>query len=123
MAGDPGLPTAGRPYSAPSQLGGNAPRSAQFATGFHGDPDNTATVTSQPSAGLTADSLQFNSLVPGGVRPTSVLQPLRPSMNGQSAQDYERVLPGGYTLPSQNGQSESSWAASNYLKMQGQDAV
>ena len=43
-------------------------------------------------------------------------------MNAESAQDYARVLPVGYTLPTQNGQSESSWETSNILRMQGQDS-
>jgi hypothetical protein len=113
-----------RPYSSPGQVpAGAAFRSQEFTTGQVGDPDSAATVTTRASTGLTEDSLQFNSMVPTGVRPTSVLQPLRPSMNGQSEQDYQRVLPGGYTLPSQNGQSESSWEKSSYLRMQGQDSV
>jgi len=124
MASDPaagGQPP--RPYSSPGQLGGAAPRKGEFTTGVTGDPDSAATVTTRASTGLTEDSLQFNSMVPGGVRPTSVLQPLRPSMNARSASDYQRVLPGGYTLPTQNGQSESSWETSSYLRMQGQDSV
>jgi hypothetical protein len=112
-----------RPYSTPDQLGGNTPRSAEFATGTMGDPDSAATATTRVGAGLTEDSLQFNALVPAGVKPTSVLQPLRPSMNARSTSDYARVLPGGYTLPTQNGQSESSWEKSAYLRMQGQDSV
>ena len=126
MASNPGLPSDGqpsRPYSAPGQLGGNAGRSQELQLGIAGDPDNIATATTRASTGLTADSLQFNSLVPHGVTPTSVLQPLRPSMNARSASDYQRVLPGGYTLPTANGQSQSSWEASNYLRMQGQDSV
>ena len=121
MAASPGQPS--RPYSSPGQLGGAAPRSQEFQRGVQGTPDDTATLTTRASDGLTADSLQFNAAVPDGVRPTSVLQPLRPSMNAQSASDYARVLPGGYTLPTQNGQSESSWETSNYLRMQGADSV
>ena len=112
-----------RPYSAPDQLGGATPRSQELQRGIQGDPDSAATATTRASDGLTADSLQFNAMGHQGVRPTSLLQPLRPSMNGQSASDYERVLPGGYTLPTQNGQSASSWEASNYLRMQGADSV
>jgi hypothetical protein len=112
-----------RPYSSPDQLGGATPRTGEFATGITGDPDSAATATTRASTGLTADSLQFNSMVPHGVTPTSVLQPLRPSGNGMSESDYQRVLPGGYTLPTQNGQSASSWETSNYLKMQGEDSV
>jgi hypothetical protein len=123
MAGYTADSAPSRPHGGPGQLGGNAGRSQQFVTGVTGSPESAATVTTRASTGLTADSLQFNSMVPHGVRPTSVLQPLRPSMNGQSASDYQRVLPGGYTLPTQNGQSESSWETSNYLRMQGQDSV
>jgi hypothetical protein len=106
-----------RPCADPGQLGGNAPRSAQFTLGQVGDPGSAATSLNQASERqnlLTAQ--QFG-------KPTSVLQQVRPSMNAESAQDYSRVLPGGYTLPSQNGQSASSWEASNYLRMQGQDSI
>lgn len=124
MAGDPGLPSAGRPYSAPSQLGGNAPRSAQFTTGFHGDPDNTATATTRASTSLTADSLQFNSMVPGGVRPTSVLQPIQrnPGGNGMSAADAARRFADGTPMGSVNGTSESSFEPSAMLRLSGLDA-
>jgi hypothetical protein len=111
-----------RPYSSPDQLGGATPRTGQFTIGHQGDPDSAATATTRASTGLTADSLQFNSMVPHGVRPTSVLQPLRPSMNGQSASDYQRVLPGGYVLPTQNGQSASSYEASLPLRLSGLNA-
>ncbi len=112
-----------RPYSSPDQLGGATPRSQELQRGIQGDPDSAATATTRASTGLTEDSLQFNAMVPHGVKPTSVLQPLRPAMNARSVSDYRRVLPGGYTLPTQNGQSESSWEASSYLRMQGEDAV
>ena len=62
-------------------------------------------------------------MVPHQFRPGSLLNQTRPSMNAESAADYARVLPGGYVLPTQNGQSVSSWETSNYLRMQGQDAV
>lgn len=102
---------------------GAAGRSGEFATGLNGgDPGNSPTSAGQ-DAGLAVNAQQFAAHVPQGVRPTSVLQSLRPSMNGMSAQDYKRVLPGGYTLPTQNGQSASSWETSNYLRMQGQDSV
>lgn len=126
MASNPGLPSDGqpsRPYSAPDQLGGNAGRSQELQLGINGDPGNIATATTRADTGLIGDSLQFNMAVPHGVTPTSVLQPLRPSMNARSESDYRRVLPGGYTLPTQNGQSQSSWETSNLLRMQGQDSV
>ena len=123
MAGFTADGQSSRPYSAPDQLGGATPRFQEFTTGIQGDSDSAATATTRASTGLTADSLQFNSMVPVGVKPTSVLQPLRPSLNARSASDYQRVLPGGYVLPTQNGQSESSWETSNYLRMQGQYSV
>lgn len=107
-----------RAYGDPGQLDGNAPRSAEFATGQTGDdPGNAATSLNQDAAKWNLAPQQF------GYRPTSVLEQVRPSMNAESAQDYARVLPGGYTLPTQNGQSASSWETSNLLRMQGQDSV
>jgi hypothetical protein len=105
-----------RPYADQSQLGGNAGRTGQMNLGIQGDPNSAATSLNQQSA-------RFNNLTPAQFTPTSVLQQVRPSMNAESAQDYARVLPGGYTLPTQNGQSQSSWSASNILRMQqGEDA-
>jgi hypothetical protein len=43
-------------------------------------------------------------------------------MNGESAADYARVLPGGYRLPNSNGQSESSWQSSIPLRLAGLNA-
>jgi hypothetical protein len=101
---------------------GAAGRTEQLNLGITGDdPGNSPTALGQDS--LNVNAQQFNAQVSPGVRPTSVLQPVRPPMNAESAQDYARVLPGGYELPTANGQSQSSWATSNYLKMQGQDAV
>jgi hypothetical protein len=121
MAGFTASNGPARPYST-HQLGGNTPRSAEFATGTTGDPGSAVTMTTRASTGLTEDSLQFNAMVPGGVKPASVLQPLRPSMNGMSAADYRRVLPGGYTLPTANGQSTSSYEASLPLRLSGLNA-
>ena len=72
---------------------------------------------------MDANSELYNAMVPHQFEPMSVLQQTRPSMNAESATDYQRVLPGGYVLPTQNGQSASSWETSNYLRMAGQDAI
>jgi hypothetical protein len=113
-------PTRLRPYSSPSTAGAT-PRSAEFNTGLSGDdPGNSPTSLGQDSLNINAQ--QFRDQVPAGFRPTSVLQQTRPSMNAESAQDYARVLPGGYRLPTANGQSQSSWETSNILRMQGQDS-
>jgi hypothetical protein len=109
-----------RPYASPDQVPAGAEfRSNAFNTGIAGeqDPGNIASSLNQTSA-------RWNNLTPAQFTPQSTLdsQALRPSMNAESAQDYARVLPGGYTLPTQNGQSQSSWSASNILRMQGQDS-
>ena len=52
---------------------------------------------------LGQDSAKYNAMVPKGIGQMSVLQPYRPSGNGMSDTDYERVLPGGTTLPTANG--------------------
>lgn len=114
------VPTRLRPFSSPEN---GSDRTAQFGLGMTGDDPGNSPTSAGQDAGLNLNGQQFAAQVPHGVRPTSVLQSLRPSMNGMSAQDYERVLPGGYTLPTQNGQSASSWETSNYLRMQGQDSV
>lgn len=75
------------------------------------------------STGLNEQSAKQNAMVPKSAMQTSVLQPPRPSMNGMSANDYQRVLPGGTTLPSQNGSSPDSWQASTYMRLQGRSAV
>src|SRR5689334_1823664 len=96
MAGYGADSAPSRPFSAPGQYPGPA-RSQELQRGIDGDPDNTASVTSQPAATLTQNSLQFNSLVPGGVRPTSVLQPIQrnPGGNGMSAGDAARRFADG----------------------------
>jgi hypothetical protein len=111
--------------SMPSQPGGQneagpgagqpPSRSAEFGTGLVGNPASAA-------SSLNADSAKFNGAVPQGATQTSVLQSPRPSMNGMSEQDYQRVMPGGFTLPSQNGQLDQSWQASTYMRMAGQNA-
>jgi hypothetical protein len=90
-------------------------RSAEFGTGLVGDPGSAA-------SSLAANSARQNALVPQGAMQTSVLQSPRPSGNGMSEQDYQRVLPGGFTLPSKNGSSDESWQASTYMRMAGQNA-
>jgi hypothetical protein len=122
MAGPPELPPgaepATRPYGSPDALGGNSPRTAQFSTGAAGDPQNTASVSSLP-----ADSAAYNALVPRQFSQHSVLQTAMPSANGMSAQDYQRVLPGGYTLPTQNGSSSDTYEKATYMRLSGQDEI
>lgn len=116
---DPIQPRGLRPYGSP---GDGSDRTAQFNTGLNGDdPGNPPTALGQDS--LNVNAQQFRAQIPATVVPMSVEQQTRPSMNAESAQDYARVLPVGYTLPTQNGQSESSWETSNILRMQGQDSV
>ena len=106
-----------RPYGEPGMTLGNAGRTGQMNLGIQGDPNSAATSLNQQSD-------RWNNLTPAQFQPQSVLdsQALRPSMNAESAQDYARVLLGGYTLPTANGQSQSSWQTSNILKMQGEDS-
>jgi hypothetical protein len=107
--------TPGRPYSAPDQLGGNAPRSAEFTTGITGDPGNTASVSS-----LNQDADRFNALVPRQFAQHSVLQTAMPSANGMSATDYQRVLPGlSRPIPSPNGSSQDSYNRSLVMRLSG----
>jgi hypothetical protein len=122
MAGAMGLPS--RPYSSINQLGGASPRSQEFATGINGDPDSAATATTRASTGLTADSLQFNSMVPHGYQPTSVLQPImkNPGGNGMSAGDAAHRLADGTFLGTGNGMSESSFEPAAMLRLSGLDA-
>lgn len=117
MASGPGLP--GRPYGTPDDLDGNAPRSAQFATGTQGDPDNVATVTARPDVGLTADSLQWRAQTPAGYRPSSVLTPIgkNPGGNGMSAGDAARRTFDGTYLGSVVGTSESSFEPAAMLRL------
>lgn len=103
-----------RPYST-FMPAGQSPRSPEFNAGINGDPNPGA-------SSLEADSADQQSMVPHGFTPNSILQALRPSMNGESATDYRRVLPGGYVLPSANGQAQSSYQTSNLLRMQGQNS-
>ena len=72
------------------------------------------------SGGLAADSARYNAMVPRESVPQSVLQNPRTSMNGMSAGDYERVLPGGLTLPTAKGSSEQSYQQSMILRLRGQ---
>lgn len=100
-----------RPYSSPSTAGA-APRSQEFITG---DLGNTASVSS-----LNADADRFNSLVPRQFSQHSVLQTAMPSVNGMSAADYQRVLPGlSRLLPSPNGSSQDSYQRSLIMRLSG----
>lgn len=113
---DDGSPT--RPYASPEQVPAGAEfRSHAFRTGVLGDPTNAA-------SSLNADSQRWRNLTPAQFERTSLLEPMLSGPNGISESDYQqRALPGNYLLPTQNGQSASSWSASNYLRMTGQDAV
>jgi hypothetical protein len=104
-----------RPYSTPDQLGGNSPRSAEFATGQTGDPGNTASVSS-----LIQDADRFNSMVPRQFEQHSVLQTAIPSANGMAAADHARMLPGlSRPLPSPNGSSQDSYQKSLLMRLSG----
>lgn len=105
-----------RPYSAPDQLGGATPRTAEMITGFRGDPDNAAT-------SLNQDSQRWN--LSSQFRPTSVLQPLmsNPGGNGMSAADAARRLPTGQYLGSVNGTSSGSFEPSALMRLNGQTTL
>ena len=92
-------------------------RAQSFSIGQAGDPQNAAGVSS-----IDENSELYNRLVPHQFEPGSILQQTRPSMNAESAADYARVLPGGYRLPTANGQSAASWNASIPLRLAGQNA-
>jgi hypothetical protein len=112
---DDGLPT--RPYADSGQLGGNAPRTPEFNAGISGDPGSAV-------SSLNADSQRWRNLTPQQFERTSVLEPILSGPNGISETDHQRrALPGNHLLPTQNGQSASSWESSNYLRMQGEDAI
>ena len=68
---------------------------------------------------LGQDSARYNAMVPKGIMQSSVLQPYRPSGNGMSDTDYERVLPGGMTLPTANGSSQGTYQQAVYMRLQG----
>jgi hypothetical protein len=107
--------TPGRPYSALDQLGGNAPRSAEFTTGTTGDPGNAASSLNQQGA-------RWNNLTPAQFSAHSVLQQTMPSANGESAADASRRLLDGTQLASPNGQSAASYEASLPLRLSGLNA-
>ena len=97
----------GDSIAGPPRLPEGASRAQAFSTGQAGDPDSAVGVHS-----VDENSALYNSLVPHQFRPGSLLNQTRPSMNAESAADYARVLPGGYRLPTANGQSVASYNAS-----------
>ena len=105
-----------RPYSAPDQLGGATPRTAEMITGFRGDPDNAAT-------SLNQDSQRWN--LSAQFRPTSVLQPLmkNPGGNGMSSSDAARRLPTGEYLGSINATSANSFEPAAMMHLTGHNTL
>lgn len=94
------------------QAGGTLPgRTESFYHGVDGTPGMVA-------SGLNEDSAVFNSKVPGQFTPRSVLAGL-PGMsgNGMSDADRDRILPGGYRLPSSNGMSSGDYDAAMRLRL------
>jgi hypothetical protein len=90
------------------------------------DPQDAAPGPPESRTGafsLGADSQKFNAMVPKRSVQTSVLQPYRPSANGMSSTDYDRVLPGGTVLPTANGSSQSTYQQAVYMRLQGQDEI
>lgn len=88
-------------------------RNEAFGQGRSGTPAHVA-------SSLNLDSAVFNSQVPGRFTPRSVLQEVNQrTSNGMSAQDYTRVLPGGYQIPSSNGSDESSYKTASMMRMLG----
>ena len=116
MALSAGAPAIPGPPRLPQ---GAASRAQSFSTGTQGDdPGNAAS-----SLSLNADADRFNAAVPRQIGLSSVLQTAMPSANGMSANDYQRVLPGGYMLPSQNGTSADTYEKAIYMHLQGQDEI
>lgn len=88
------------------------------------DPEQAEAAPGMPESrtgafntGLAQDSQRYNDLVPKTVTPHSVLQPVRPSTNGMSTADGNRMMPGGMMLPSKNGTSAGTWEQSAMLRM------
>ena len=111
-----GQPT-GRPYASPSDLDGNAPRQQEFMTGVNRTGDIAG------NSAINANSARWNSLTPRQVGLTSVLQTAMPSLNARSESDYQRLLPGGYELPSRNGSAADTYEKAIYMRLQGQDEI
>lgn len=98
------------------QAGSATPgRTEAFHDGVNGTPAMVA-------SGLSEQSAMFNSKVPGQFTPHSVLQGL-PGMsgNGMSDQDRQRVMPGGYTLPANNGLDPSE--AATRMRLMGRNTI
>lgn len=91
--------------------------------GAAGDPDNIATATARPDAGLTADSPQWRAMTPKGYTPSSILTPIgrNPGGNGMSAADASRRWADGSYMGSPIGTSESSFEPAALLRMTGLD--
>lgn len=94
---------------------GTGTLTGHFQDGHDGNPYRVA-------SNMNADSAMFNQQVPGNFTPQSVLNAQKPSGNGMSGQDYSRVLPGGTTLPSQNGSDPKSYEAAKYMNFIGEFA-
>ena len=123
MTSDLGQP--GRPYGSPDDLAAHASRSQQMQLGAAGDPDNIATATARPDAGLTADRLrQWRAMTPKGYTPGAlILTPIgrNPGGNGMSAADASRRWADGSYMGSPIGTSESSFEPAALLRMTGLD--
>lgn len=92
---------------------GASGRNASFSDGVSGTPNMV-------SSGLAEQSAIFNSKVPGVFTPKSVLAGLPGiSGNGMSAADAQRVMPGGYQLPSANGMAQSDYDPTMKMRMLG----
>lgn len=83
--------------------------------------DNSLTLNDSASTadqGLAATSARWNTEAGTGYTPHSVLAGL-PGMsgNGMSAAEAERLLPGGRTMPSPNGEGQDTYGSSSELGM------
>lgn len=95
---------------------GQPGRNEAFGQGSAGAPQNIA-------SSLNQDSAVFNSKVPGQFTAHSVLQPfMQQSGNGMSAEDAQRLIPGGM-LPSANGASPESAKAAALLQLSGRSLI
>ena len=73
------------------------------------------------STGLNQTGEKFNSMVPPGIRQSSVLQNPFRSGNGMASADAERLIPGmSAPMPSPNGSSDGTYQQSLYMRLRGQ---
>lgn len=95
--------------SYPTQQDAYQDRNEAFSQGISGGP-----VAGSP--GLDEDQAQYAASVPQRYAPQGLNQATQLSTNGSSASTASRRIIGGYVMPSPNGSSASSYAASFALQ-------